>query len=455
MWGHQSYDSGVLAYGPLYANNIVAAVSDTQYIRFRWSKRDSGYGGNDGVWAQSDDGVNWNTLGDAGDGLTSVFDTVTDLQCAMYYVGKAGVASDKYIRIDSVMAYPVMSGSHQKIHWEESFQNGTYKDRYRDLNISAGVRYATETQNLLQLGNVNGQTAYFGSATKTAPIVFLGGGLDQPTVNDNEMFVYECTVVDFSRTATAGVGEMGGLILFDNTTLASSNTCIFQTWYRTTGPIRNFRVTTLRAGTVDVDEGFGSWDEADLPIKMRIVFDPRTKSANFDIRRVGSGGDWERIYTNATIYTDMMADTYSFLGLCMRTSTTNPSWVKLSKLKMYNGGPDIENGLECTTSGWMGEEDYANDYPLAEHVAASEDDLSVYFTIPTPMTRGNPMQLRTKDFGGDYNYSKPFLLIDDDTISIGPSGTDQYIGLRLVFDGTFDDEDEFEISEINFEYEVI
>jgi len=50
------------------------------------------------------------------------------------------------------------------------------------------------------------------------------------------------------------------------------------------------------------------------------------------------------------------------------------------------------------------------------------------------MKRGNAMQVRTKDFGGDYNYSKIFYITDDDVISIGPSGTDQYIGMRLVFD---------------------
>lgn len=452
MWAHEGVDSGVNAYGPLYANNLNCAVSDTQYMRARWSKRDS-TGTNDMTWAHSDDGVNWNTLGDFA-GLTTIFDTVTDLQIGVIYVGSNGVAADKYIRLDAIMAYPIMTGTEQKIYWEESFQNGIYLDRYGTINRGA-ARIITETQDLIKFENTAGTGCYWNTTTKTPLILYLGGGLDVPVNTDREAYVYECTFVNTSKTARAGVGELGGICLFDNATLTSANACIFNVWYRHTGPIRNFRVTTLRSGTVDVDESMGSWVDADLPIKLRIVFDPRTKSANFDIRRVGSGGDWERIYTNATIYTDMIADTYTMIGLNYRTSTTDASWVTMSKLKFYNGGPDIESGKECTTSAWQGEESYADDYPLVEHIAASEDDLSVYFDIPSPMPNGTPMQLRTKDFGGDYNYSKPFLLIDDDTISIGPSGTDQYIGLRLVFDGTFDDEDEFEISEINFEYEVI
>ena len=312
MWGHQGYDNGVLAYGPNYSNNLKCAVGDTQYIKATWHKRDS-TGTNTMVWAHSDDGVNWNTLGDY-PGLTNIFDTVTDLQIAMYYVGRSGVASDKYIRFDAVMAYPIMSGKQQTIHWEESFQNGTYLDRYQGMNVGA-ARIVTETQDLIKFQNSAGTGCYWNTATKTPLGIYLGGGVTQPTITSTEPLIVESTIVGFSKTAVAGVGEMGGPFLFDNTTLANANACIFNAWYRTTGPIRNFRVTTLRAGTIDVDEGMGSWVDADLPIKMRIIFDPKNKNAHFDIRRVGSGGTWERVYSNQTIYEDMIADTYNMAVL--------------------------------------------------------------------------------------------------------------------------------------------
>jgi len=113
MWSHAGIDSGVTAYGYLAANNLSNAVGDTQYIRFRWNRRDT-TGTNDGQWAHSDDGVRWNTLGDVS-GLTTVFDTVTDLAIDLYYLGKLGVAADKYIRFDSIVCYPIMSGTQQKM----------------------------------------------------------------------------------------------------------------------------------------------------------------------------------------------------------------------------------------------------------------------------------------------------------------------------------------------------
>jgi hypothetical protein len=123
-----------------------------------------------------------------------------------------------------------------------------------------------------------------------------------------------------------------------------------------------------------------------------------------------------------------------------------------------NGGGvlDCHGKVGASTSAWMGEEDYTNDYPLAFHITPSgDDDMSVYYNVPSPNKPGNAMELRTKDFGGDYNYSKTFPVTDQDTIKVGPSGTDQYIGLRLVFEGIMDKGDSIEISEINFEYEVI
>jgi hypothetical protein len=140
--------------------------------------------------------------------------------------------------------------------------------------------------------------------------------------------------------------------------------------------------------------------------------------------------------------------------LYMRTGTANSSLGYFSSFRVYNGSGVIDSGIAYDYSQWMGEESLADDYPLAL-VAPDEDEQSLVFTSPTPMKRGNAMKLRTKDFGGDYNYSKPFYITDQDQIDVGPSGTDQYIGMRLVFDFNMAATDEIEYDQIEFTYEVI
>jgi hypothetical protein len=383
-------------------------------------------------------------------------DTVVDLNIALYYVGKSGVAADKYIRFDAIMAYPIMSGTRQHIKWEESFQNGTYLDRYATLNTAA-TRTIVETQDAVQLSTVAGQAVY-ATPTFNALCLYLGGGITGITYNMQDTFIYETTITAITEGAGAGAWQQGGLFLSDAAATSGRDTSYFGLRFTGTGASRTFVRQTWVSGALSLENAFGSWVQADLPIGIRMVFDNRNRILYYQARKYGSGGEWRTIYRSPAAYEQWITGGYAIPMLTHTTSANNQtSRYTFSNWTWDNGGGviDCHGKVGASTGAWMGEESYSADYPLAEHLAAVEDDMSVYFDVPSPNKPGNAMELRTKDFGGDYNYSKTFYVTDDDTISVGPSGTDQYIGLRLVFDGTMYYTDEFEISEVNFEYEVI
>jgi hypothetical protein len=455
MWGRAYYDSGVDG-GTNYANNIVCGVSDDQYIKFRWNKRDTAGGGTNYMqWFQSDDGVNWNTIGDL-DTLTKVFDTVTDLNCALYYVGKSGVAADKYIRFDAIMAYPIMSGTVQHIRWEESFQNGTYSDRYGTLNVSAGVRTLTETQDLLTFGTTAGNSAVWNDATKNGICLTLGGGITGINYNQQDVFVYEGTIASLTEAATANQVQEIGICISDRVGTTSADVGLFGIrWVQATSS-RVFWRQTFIAGASDLSNSFGTWAQADFPIGIRMVFDNRERILYYMARKYGSGGEWQVIYRSPTAWERWITGGYGYPMMYYRTGVAGATSAAACNWSWDNGGGIIDSHgkVGATGSAWLGEEALA-DYPLAFHLTPSAEDRTVYFTVPSPNHSANAMKLRIKEWGGDYNFSKPILVTDNDTISVGPSGTDQYIGMRLRFDFLMDADDEIAFDEIRFIYEVI
>lgn len=458
MWGKASADSGVVS-TTAYANNITSAVGDDQYIKFRWNKRDS-TGTNTMQFFQSDDGVHWNCIGDVS-GYGTVFDTVPDLEMALYYVGKSGVAADKYIRFESIVAYPIMSGTVQHIAWEESFQNGIYFDRYDDLNVTAGQREITETQDLIKFENKLGYSAIWSTATKNGLCLTLGGGLTGINYNQNDVLVYECTVAGLTENAAAGVVMEAGLAVSDRVGTTSADAGLFGIRWVATGAARTFWRETFIAGTSDLSNSFDTWTQADFPIGLRMVFHQRDRCVYYQTRKYGTDDVWYTQYVSPTAWQRWITGGYSIPMLYYRNATTNSGQVYFSNWRWSNGGGIIDcNGkvvdkAGTVTGSWFPEEDYVNDYPLAISGTPTEDDMSLTFTCPTPNKRGNPMKLRTKEFGGDYNYSKTFYLTDKDEIEIGPAGTDQYMGMRLVFDFNMGAEDEIEFDKVEFIYEVI
>lgn len=460
MWGGAAYDSGTSVYGTNYANNLKCAVNDVQYIKFRWNRRDAtGGGGNYMQFYQSDDGVNWNSIGDLA-GITTVMDIVTNLECAVYYVGKSGVATDKIIRFDAIMAYPIMSGTTQHIRWEESFQNATYKDRYDDLNTSAG-KTITETQDSIELRNASGSYCRWDNTNKESLILYLGGGITALTNNQQDVFVYECTISSFVENAAAGVVTDIGLALSDRAGTTSADNSLFSLRWTATGTTRTFYRQIFTAGTsTSADTLTGTWTQADLPIGLRMMFHAKDKILYYQYRKYGTGGEWTTCGTSPGGFASFVSGGYIIPMLFLKGATTNTQYGTFSNWKWDNGGGIIDsNGKSGTvgtgTSTWFPEEDYVNDYPLAISGSPTVDDMTLTFTCPTPNKRGNPMKLRTKDFGGDYNYSKTFYLTDKDEINVGPAGTDQYIGMRLVFDFNMSADDEIEFDTVEFTYEVI
>jgi hypothetical protein len=218
---------------------------------------------------------------------------------------------------------------------------------------------------------------------------------------------------------------------------------------------------TFTTGTISSDNSFGSWTQADLPIKLRMIYYPTKKTMEYAYCFVGSGGEWKTVYASTGAYALGITDTYSAAALYFRNAgTTNSSTCSFSSIKSWSGmGPINDNGYVGNStdnaSGWLGEEDLAGDYPLALTATPDEDDQQIFFDIPTPMKRGNAMKLRTKDFGGDYNYSKTFYITTLDEINVGPDGTDQYIGMRLLFDFSLGVDDELAFDTVEFTYEVI
>lgn len=460
MWGRASSDSGS-ATSTAYANNIVSAVGDNQYVKFRWNKRDATGGGTNYMqFFQSDDGVNWNSIGDLS-GITSVFDTIVDLNMALYYVGKSGVAADKYIRFDSIIAYPIMTGTTQHIAWEESFQNGTLLDRYGRLNYSAGTRFQTETQDLIKFENTSGTYCRWDNTYKEALCLYLGGGITTPTTSQTDVLIYECTVAGLAENATAGVVADAGMAMSDRAGTSSADTSAFHLRWTATGATRTFYRQIFVAGTSSAaDTLTGTWAQADFPIGLRMIFNARDKILYYQYRKYGSNGEWFTCGTSPTGFTLAISGGYIIPMLFWKQATSNSGNCTFNNWRWSNGGGVVDSygksgPVGTGTSTWFPEEDYSADYPLAISGSPTEDDMTVTFTCPTPNKRGNPMKLRTKDFGGDYNYSKTFYLTDKDEINVGPAGTDQYMGLRLVFDFKFGATDEISFDKVEFIYEVI
>ena len=450
QWGYT--DSGASGAWQI-AHKAGTTVAQTRYIKMRRNKR-NGIGSDNVAWYGSLDGYRWDFIGNTTSSGT-VFDTITRLNVIMYYVGASGVAADKYVRFDSVIAYPIMSGEYE-IPWTANWGNASYEERYYPINAAAGRTFNPATNSMLLTGVST--SCVWDSATKNAMLLYMSGS-SNASPKAEETLCYETTISAFAESGAAGSTQEAGICLIDNSNLAVADADLFGIRFVTTGAIRTFYRQGFTGGTSAYATDLGGvWTQADLPITLRIRLDHKHRNLYYDYKK--ENGEWSQAGNSVGAYNHFITSGMNAPAIYSRNATANSTNIRFSALRAYTlGGVQDCIGLLGTPGinediTWLDEEVYA-DYPLAYSVTPDDNDTTIIYTNPTPMKRNNPMILRTKEFGGDYSNSKILYVTDDDYITIGPEGGDKYIGMRLVFDFSMAAADEFNVDEIDFIYEVI
>lgn len=396
-------------------------------------------------WKASRDGVKWETIGHQ-----YVGNFTGTPKVAMYYNGKSGVATAKKVSFNAVYVYPIIHDSAEYL--EDTFINEIYGDRWEVFNTDAN-RIISESGGQLRI-RANNTNVYWAPGTLNSPLLYSTSRMGAYT--NAETLIYE-TCINTINTPPNSAFHGAGMFIGGSTTKATSEYIIHSlivttnavgvtTHYIETKFISNDGASGPVIGTSPVVAGAPAGK-----IYLRIVIEKSERRAHFQYSY--DGIYWKTGYShpiNTSGYANISGylDNETLHGLFVRANNANRSPDVYYDYYRAKSGPCtiFEDG---TT---VGEEAYAN-YPLT---ITSSTGTKATFTTPATIPRNAPMILRLKQYGaGTESNSKISYITDQDYISIGPEGLDKFIGMRLEFDFSLTDTDEFAVTEINFLYEVI
>lgn len=464
-WGVNYQNASVGTPVPNYYKTQAALSSGQVYMKFRWNRSLlNNYAAVHISW----NGYDWDYLGKVRYQST-VFDTADNLAIQLWY-NVAGVAATGSFKMKHIVMYPVM-GDDGGI-WVDHFQDSRFINRYTTLYNNT-YRTITETGGQLQLGT-NGTTV------DTSHTIAIENSYRDPlcvmstvksaTAADNaswsgdrilygahpqEDVIYETEVASMTAPTTASDYTEAGLMLHAGVADTSMTTTYGITWgiRRTTAGVRTFVRGNWNPSTVNASST-GSWADADLPIRLRVRANHFNNQATYEYKKVGSGGDWIAFAVDAGTGND----TYQGKGTCMFgcyirgvQTIAEARTVAFNYLENRSGGQRL---LQDQPIDWLAEESYTA-AAISPSPTPNANDLTITFPSATIVNSKQPYTVQFTEFGGGISNSKPFYFNDKDYVQIGPDGTDKYIGMKLEFNFQFEGTDTFQVSEINYVYEVI
>ena len=383
------------------------------------------------------DGASWDFIGSE---LQSTGPTTGDMKVALYYVGQSGVATSKYVRFNGVYVYRSYGSNYDYV--EDYFNNAEARDRWSSYT-SARATVSESAGSLTLAGGTGGGHNWTGSSWD-CPTIYVShkrGGWGA-----NEICVYQTEVTSMTEAATY-IGR-AGIHIFNGTTVATMEHIEYS--IAKNGSTGVYTLYALRqtngVQTEIMSVALGNTTVVTLPCHIRIMVDPTGGIVYFDYST--DSINWKRAMQSFQAYTDASLTTGAYMGLAW---LDNSAQVGNGVFSYFKSGTMGQEAFE--EARWSGEESLAT-YPILP-VTPAETDTTMTFTTPANMIRNNALYLRVKDFGAGYNNSKIVYLSDRDVISIGPDGTDKYIGMKIEFDFKFAYTDTFDISGISYIYEVI
>jgi hypothetical protein len=421
----------------------------------------------------SHNGYEWDYLGKMKD-LGTAFTSGEKIRFELFYHGATATPQAGNIKVESIITYPIMADN--GACWEDSFQDGYFINRYQTA-FNGTTKTMTETGGYYQLATTdtvvaNSEIAFeniyanqlsllipTGSATAVDNLGAWGDRIQYGTEAVADV-IYETEIISQSTITGAGKFAESGLIYNAQTNSKAYSGGYGFMWgirYSVTGASYDFVKTTWSSaggGPTVTTTGTGiPWTAADMPIKLRVRINAFTGKVVGEYKKSGTSDEWLEGFTDSG---GMWSSSYlgaglGGFGIYIRGAKTTAVVrdTKFSYIRMDAGNGRI---LVDRPSEWRSEESY--NLGIAP-TTPNPYDMTLTFPSASIQQRNQPYTLTTKDFGGGYSNSKIFYLNEKDVISIGPDGIDKYIGMKLEFKFDFDSTDTFDVTEVNFIYEVI
>lgn len=426
---------------------VDGATTSDRYLKLRYTSSSSVTGSGRITWYVSRDGTYWDVIGSnsrvtaasgGGGPITG------DVYINMYHQGVATVGASQYVRVKNVVMYPIASNDQE--WFEDHFTNKSVIDRWSTagttnstfIEESTSGSGVTGTPGQLRLSFTNASAHNWTHTTQTCPIIYTTTKTTT-TANHQEVCIYQAKI---DEIGPATQNNFAGIFIAEGLTPGSHYALRWGVNRNAASAytLRYEQQTTTATASVTMTK------VPTLPCHVRIVLDPFNKLVCFDYSE--DGIEWERLRKDANMYPKFPRYSFgTYMGLFCLATTTNSGAGIFDYFKAMTG---LRESVDSLT--WDTEEAYAS-YPLT--TTAEDDDTLLSFTTATGHRRNNAIQVSYKEHGGDYNNSKILYITDDDLISIGPDGTDKYIGMQLEFDFNMGVADTFGVDEINFIYEVI
>lgn len=186
---------------------------------------------------------------------------------------------------------------------------------------------------------------------------------------------------------------------------------------------------------------FGPNGLVSVPLWLRIVKEPTQKKIWFDYST--DGYQWKRWY--AEIWDNLYTWSAGGLTSCSWSGSPPAMDSRFEYFKMFRTS-DLNGAV------WTAEESYT-DYPL-ETTTTDAESTQLTFTKPSSWIRNTPVQIRTKEYGGDYQKSRSIGLSNGEILDLGPNGIDKYKKLMVKFNTKGVAGDSVRYPWIEYNYEV-
>jgi len=476
VWGMPYSDSGVgNTTGTWYRPAVAITSAKPIYVKFKMNIADANHAQTYNVMSGylSANGYDWDYLGKV-KYMGTVWDTPDDLDLKMWYYVSTGVTPVAgNIKIEKIITYPIMGGKGNVV--EDSFQDiygastslpflnrwaTQYNNTYRTISQSGGaLTLATtgttvDTAHTIALENGYMDPLCVNTSGSSADDLFATGDRQFYGPSIYEDIVYETEISSMTAPTTASDFTEAGIYYYPNGSFTGNYGFMHGLRRTQAGVYRIYKTTWTSSGGGTVSSGSTgiSWTTGDLPIKLRIRFNHRTQKVIGEYRKMGTGGEWLTAWIDSggMTNTNYLGSSIGVVGMYIRGSQTiaEARSIAFNYFNTYSGNRILaDRGLD-----WRAEETYSAGVAPTTPV---DEDMKLTFASAGLGQRNEPYQIVTKDYGGDYSYSKIFNLRDQDYIQVGPDGVDKYIGMKLEFNFDFESTDIFKVSEINYIYEVI
>jgi len=474
VWGMPFADSGVST-SAYYRPAPAITSSKPIYFKFRMNIADTNKAQTYNVMSgfMSGNGYDWDYLGKV-KYMGTVWDVADDLDLKIYYYVATGVTPVAgNIKVEKVISYPIMGGKGSifEDHFQDIYGTSTslpflnrwqtqYNNTYRTLTQDNGyMTLATngttvDTAHTIALENGYMDPLCMNTPATAAYDTYATGDRMFYGTSVYEDIVYETEIRSISNPTTASDFNEAGIFYYPGGSYTGNYGWMFGARYTNGGTYRFYKTTWSSSGGGTVSSGSTgiSWADADMPIKLRVRFNHRTQKLVGEYRKMGSGGEWLTAFIDSggMTNTNYLGSAIGVAGIYIRGAQTKAEvrTITFNNFITYSGNRILADNGDT----WKAEETYSAGVAPTTPV---DEDMQLTFDSAGLGQRNEPYQIVTKDYGGDYSYSKIFNLRDQDYIQVGPDGVDKYIGMKLEFNFDFESTDVFEVSEINYVYEVI